>query len=151
MGENFPGEAMPEAKIPAQQPGTEAYEKKRRTQRVQIMMPVVVRGSHKGQTFEESTHTVTVNAHGCLVMMKSSVERTQEVMLVNLKTAEELPCQVMFVGQRDGERVQVGLQFAERSPLFWRIMFPPEDWDPSQRKRHSGATLPLPKPPLQTR
>lgn len=141
---------MAETKAPVPPPNPEAYEKRRRTQRVQIMMPVLVRGTHKGHPFEEPTHTITVNAHGCLVLMKSSVDRSQEVMLVNSKTAEELPCQVMFVGQRDGERVQVGLQFAERSPLFWRIMFPPEDWDPSQRKRHTGGNAvatPKPAPP----
>jgi len=141
---------MSETKAPPRQPGPDSYEKKRRTQRVQIMMPILIRGVHKGQPFEETTHTVTVNAHGCLVLMKSSVVRTQEVMLVNSKTAEELPCQVMFVGQKEGDRVQVGLQFAERSPLFWRIMFPPEDWDPSQRKRHTGASpAPAPANPLK--
>lgn len=131
---------MSESKMPAPPSASDAYEKKRRTQRVQIMMPVIVRGTAKGLAFEERTQTVTVNAHGCLVLLKAAVDRTQEVMLVNSKTAEELPCQVMFVGQKDGDRVQVGLQFAERSPLFWRIMFPPEDWDPSQRKRHTGAS-----------
>jgi len=138
---------MSEAKTPVQSHNPEQYEKKRRTQRVQIMMPVIVKGTHKGQAFEEKTHTVTVNAHGCLLLMKSTIERAQEVMLINSKTAEELPCQVMFIGQREGDRTQVGLQFAERSPLFWRIMFPPEDWDPSQRKRHTSAAPPPLKPP----
>jgi hypothetical protein len=136
---------MSDTKSPMPQVAAEAFEKKRRTQRVQIMMPVIVRGTVKGQAFEEKTQTVTVNAHGCLVLLKTAVDRTQEVMVVNPKTAEELPCQVMFIGQKDGDRVQVGLQFAERSPLFWRIMFPPEDWDPSQRKRHSGAAAPQQK------
>ncbi|HUO35865.1 MAG TPA: hypothetical protein VMU43_12810 [Candidatus Acidoferrum sp.] len=140
---------MSETKIPTQPQLPEPYEKKRRTQRVQIMMPVIVKGTYKGQVFEEKTHTVTVNAHGCLVLMKSALERAQEVMLINSKTAEELPCQVMFLGQKEGDRIQVGLQFAERSPLFWRIMFPPEDWDPSQRKRHTGSASVLPKPTTQ--
>lgn len=138
---------MSETKTPAPPLAADSYEKKRRTQRVQIMMPVIVRGTAKGQVFEEKTQTITVNAHGCLVLLKTTIERTQEVMLVNSKTAEELPCQVMFIGQRDGDRLQVGLQFGERSPLFWRIMFPPEDWDPSQRKRHTGAAPPPAKPP----
>lgn len=142
---------MSEIKTPVHQSTPEAYDKRRRTQRVQIRMPVLVRGTHKDQAFEENTHTVTVNAHGCLILMNYVLERGQEVMLINSKTAEELPCQVMFVGQKEGEQVQVGLQFAERSPLFWRIMFPPEDWDPSQRKRHSVGTAapfnPVPQAP----
>ncbi|MGH9707165.1 MAG: hypothetical protein ACRD5R_10460, partial [Candidatus Acidiferrales bacterium] len=52
-------------------PGTpgESYETRRRTQRVQIIMPVLVRGKPGKEFFEESTHTVTVNANGCLVLM----------------------------------------------------------------------------------
>ena len=128
-------------------PGTtgETYESRRRTQRVQIMMPVLVRGKPGKDFFEEQTHTVTVNANGCLILMATPVKRGQHVSLVNAKTAEELPCTVAFLGQRDSGKVQVGLEFGEASPLFWRITFPPEDWDPAQRKK---ATAPSQPPPL---
>ncbi|HEY7826250.1 MAG TPA: hypothetical protein VIC00_05465 [Candidatus Acidoferrales bacterium] len=129
-------------------PGTagETYETRRRTQRVQIIMPVLVRGKPGKEFFEEPTHTVTVNANGCLVLMATPAKRGQAVSLVNAKTAEELPCKVVFVGQRDGAKVQVGLEFGEASPLFWRITFPPEDWDPSQRKKATAPSQPSPLP-----
>lgn len=118
---------------------TESQAERRRSHRVHIAMPVLVRGKKGGQAFEEKTHTISVNAHGCMVRLSTPVTRTQEIFIVNTKTAEELPCTVTFIGQRDGGRLEVGLEFAEPSPVFWRIAFPPEDWDPSERKRPSNS------------
>ena len=108
---------------------------RRRSHRVHIAMPVLVRGKKGTQAFEEQTHTISVNAHGCMVRMTTPVTRAQEIKIVNTKTAEELPCTVSFLGQRDGGKMEVGVEFAEPSPVFWRIAFPPEDWDPAERKR----------------
>ncbi len=112
---------------------------RRRSHRVQIAMPVLIRGKKSGQPFEEQTHTISVNAHGCMVRLSTPVTRSQEISIINPKTAEELPCTVSFIGQRDGGRLEVGVEFAESSPVFWRIAFPPEDWDPSERKRPSQS------------
>jgi PilZ domain len=124
---------------------SEVQADRRRSHRVHIAMPVLVRGKKggQGQAFEEQTHTISVNAHGCMVRMSTPVARTQEITIINTKTAEELPCTVTSIGQRDGGRQEVGVEFAEASPVFWRIAFPPEDWDPSERKRPStGHTRP---------
>jgi hypothetical protein len=120
---------------------------RRRTQRVQIAMPVIVRCKDGKGAFEEKTLTVSVNANGCLVRIAAQVIRTQKVFLVNPNTTEELPCTVMFLGKKDGGKTEVGLEFAEASPLFWRISFPPEDWDPSERKRPTNMHRPAPPPP----
>jgi hypothetical protein len=121
---------------------------RRRTQRVQIAMPVIVRCKDAKPTFEERAQTVSVNANGCLIRIQAAVVRAQKVYLVNPQTTEELPCTVMFVGKKDAGKTEVGLEFSESSPLFWRISFPPEDWDPSERKRFSTAQ---PSPPSTTR
>jgi len=113
----------------------ESSSERRRTQRVQISMPIIVRCRDAKTPFEEKTSTVSVNANGCLLKMQTQVTRGQKVLLVNPLTTEELPCTVMFLGKKDGGKTEVGLEFAEASPLFWRISFPPEDWDPSERKR----------------
>jgi hypothetical protein len=127
----------------------ESSSDKRRSLRVNIAMPVLVRGKKGTQSFEEDTVTVTVSAHGCMVRVANPIARGQEISIVNKKTAEELPCTVTFLGQKDQGKSEVGVEFAEPSPLFWRIAFPPEDWDPSERKRsgtpHQPAG-PLPKP-----
>jgi len=128
---------------------TSAESERRRSHRVNIAMPVLVRGKKGTQSFEEDALTISVSAHGCMVRVTNPVARGQEIAIVNKKTAEELPCTVTFLGQRDGGKLEVGVEFAEPSPLFWRIAFPPEDWDPSERKRSGGPRQPmgpLPKP-----
>jgi len=125
-------------------PGAESASDRRRTHRLQITMPVIVRGGSGAHTFQEETQTVSVNANGCMVRLTAHVTRTQHISIVNPKTAEELPCKVTYIGQRDGNKTEIGLEFSEASPLFWRIAFPPEDWDPSERKRPS-APHPTPK------
>jgi hypothetical protein len=107
----------------------------RRTQRVQIAMPVLVRG----RQFEEATSTVAVNAHGCLVMLKTPVLREDQVSLVNPKTAEELPSKVVSLGKPEEGKVPVGIEFGEPSPLFWKINFPPDDWVTSVERKRPGT------------
>jgi hypothetical protein len=120
------------------------YSKLRRTQRVHIQMAVLVRGMSKGKPFQEETKTSTVNANGCLVFLDTPVMRGQQVSIVNSKTVEELTCTVAFISENKGSKSEVGLEFTEPSPLFWRIGFPPEDWsESSERKR-------APAPPRQT-
>jgi hypothetical protein len=133
---------MAEIKPPLAGSGGDSSADRRRTHRIQIVMPVIVRGKNGSHAFQEETHTVSVNANGCMVRMETRVARTQHVSLLNPKTAEELPCTVNFIGQRHGTRTEVGLEFIEPSPLFWRIAFPPEDWDPTERKRFSGSRIP---------
>jgi hypothetical protein len=135
---------MTNGKEPPQIPAAQQYSKLRRTQRVHIQMAVIVRGTSKGKPFEEETKTTTVNANGCLVSLDALVARGQQVSIVNSKTVEELTCNVAFISESKGSKTEVGLEFTEPSPLFWRIGFPPEDWsDSTERKR-----VPLPaKPP----
>ncbi|HEV3482497.1 MAG TPA: PilZ domain-containing protein [Candidatus Acidoferrales bacterium] len=126
-------------------PGESASER-RRSHRVNIAMPILVRGTRGTQRFEEESQTVSVSAHGCMLRVTNPVARGQEIALVNKKTAEELPCTVTFIGQKDAGKIEVGVEFTEPSPLFWRIAFPPEDWDPSERKR-AGTPRPPAMPP----
>jgi len=124
------------------QVGSDSASDRRRSHRVNIAMPVLVRGKKGTVPFEEETLTISVNAHGCMVRLATQVTRAQEISLLNPKTVEELPCTVTFLGQRDNGKTEVGVEFAEASPLFWRIAFPPEDWDPSERKRPSTSSTP---------
>jgi len=123
---------------------SEHTREQRRSMRVHIAMPVIVRGKIGPQPFEEQTHTIVVSAHGCTVRLVTQLARNQKVSIVNPRTAEELPCTVVSIGQRDGQKREIGVEFTEPSPLFWRIVFPPDDWDPSERKR------PSPTPPRFT-
>jgi PilZ domain len=112
---------------------------KRRSQRIHIAIPVLVRGKSGNVHFEETTQTVTVNAHGCMLLVAAQLVRGQQVSIVNPQTKEEVPCVVSFLGKKDGKS-EAGIEFSEPSALFWRINFPPEDWDPEERKRPGGQS-----------
>jgi len=116
--------------------------RKRRSCRLQIAIPVLVRGKSGSLPFTEETRTQSVNAHGCEVQLGGKVVRGQDVTIVNPKSAEELPCTVTFMGQNESGKTEVGLEFIEPSPLFWQINFPPEDWDASERKRSAKTNTP---------
>ena len=134
---------MADTKISAPMASAENNAERRRSHRVHIAMPVLVRWKKGTQSFEEQTATISVNAHGCMVRLAAAVARSQELSIINPKTAEELPCTVTFLGPKEGGKTEVGIEFAEPSPVFWRIAFPPENWDPTERKR-AGS----PRPPV---
>src|SRR5580704_6011889 len=137
---------MRDLKVSVHPTAAENSAERRRSHRVYITMPVIIRGKNGNHPFSEETRTASVNAHGCMVRLAEKVVRGQELAIVNPKTAEELPCTVTFIGPKEANKAEVGLEFIEPSPLFWRINFPPEDWDPSERKRSGSASKPnLPK------
>jgi hypothetical protein len=120
---------------------------KRRSRRIHIAMPVLVRGKSGSISFEETTHTVTVNAHGCMLYLAAQLIRGQQLTLVNPQTREEVPCIVSYLAKKDIEKMEVGIEFAEPSALFWRINFPPEDSNPDERKRVSAPPQRTPAAP----
>ena len=98
-------------------------------------MPILVYGRQGSEPFQEETQTISVNAHGGLIQLSTNVSREQKLILTNPKTMEEHACTVIRVGQKVGGKTPVGIEFVEPAPRFWHINFPPEDWDPSERKR----------------
>jgi hypothetical protein len=112
----------------------------RRTQRVSIAIPVVVRG--KG--FQETTSTFSVNAHGGLVALRATVAVDDLVSLINPRTLEELPGKVVYIGKPEDGKIPVGVEFSEPSPFFWKISFPPDDWMNSEERKRPGSN-PRPK------
>ena len=113
---------------------TEQSGRHRKTQRVHIAMPVIVRG----RNFKETTNTVTVNQDGCLLLLKNKVLGGEPVSLVNPNTTEELPGKVVALGRVENGVTQVAIKFTEHSPLFWRISFPPDDWLSSEERKRSA-------------
>jgi len=84
-------------------------------------------------------------ALGCLFLCVGWAEPvvTEEpALLVHTKVGTEIRCRVAFRKKIDKERFEIGFEFIEPNPTFWGINFPPEDWNPADRKRAD----PLPKP-----
>jgi hypothetical protein len=135
--------------VPTTPPGgsSEFGPERRKNHRVQITIGVVIKSQAPGKPFEESTQTVVVNLNGCLVRMKTVVARNQELTMTNTATDESAAVRVSYIGRKDGDKTEIGLGFVKPEPKFWRISFPPENQDPTERKRFipSGAPPAAPK------
>ena len=110
---------------------------RRRSQRVFLSVPVLVRGEAEGSpTFVEETRTLVVSAHGALITLAKIVKVGEPLRLRNLKTMEERPCQVAHVGPILEGKNQIGVEFFEPSAHFWHIAFPPEESTPARPRSH---------------
>jgi hypothetical protein len=98
-----------------------------------VRIPVAVRlQKSSAKAVPEKTHTMVVSAHGGLVLLATSVEVNQLVLLENLETNQELLCRVTGVGDSFMGKTQVGLEFILPAPDFWDLELPPKDWKPQR-------------------
>jgi hypothetical protein len=103
---------------------------KRRSQRLFLQVRVVVEGNLANKSaFSEETHTIVVNAHGALVEMGTPLDQGLLVTLLNMRTSEKTECAVKLVTPADARKFNTALEFTKPNPGFWRISFPPDDWN----------------------
>ncbi len=101
----------------------------RRSQRVIVKVSVMVLAEGaENKPVSEETRTVTVNAHGAMILLGLKVSIGQLLTLRNSSTKEEIACRVVYVSPHESEKRQVGVDFINPCPRFWRISFPPSDW-----------------------
>ncbi len=109
---------------------------RRRSQRALMRVPVLVSGqAASGAAFEETTHTLSISAHGALLAVTVPVHRGQRFILSNVQTEAALECVVVHLERTPGEATQVGVEFMLPNRTFWHMAFPPKDWTP----RHPDA------------
>lgn len=103
----------------------------RRSQRVLLKIPILVRAQFAGdQPITEDTTTVEVNAHGGLLALAMKVRPGQKLVLKNWATANEQECRVVHVVEKSFGKNEVGIAFPFAMPKFWNVEFPPADWKP---------------------
>jgi hypothetical protein len=101
----------------------------RRSQRVMLKVSVVVLSQEAdNNSVSEETRTVTVNAHGAMILLSSKVSIGQLLTLRNSRTEEEVLCRVAYLSPHQSEKREVEVDFMKPCPRFWRISFPPPDW-----------------------
>jgi len=102
---------------------------RRRSMRVLLSVPIQVRGKNaQNQDFTEETRTLVVNAHGALISLSAQVVVNQKVFVSNSATHQTQECRVVYFGNLQAGKAQMGVEFLAPSPAFWQIDFPPEDW-----------------------
>lgn len=104
-----------EAALPGQ-------DERRRSPRHLLDVALMVRGeSMFKEPFQEETFTISVSAHGALVVLAKKVNLGQQVSLENLKTHAKIDGRVARFGPPYGGLAQVGIEFVSPSPEFWTI------------------------------
>ncbi len=98
----------------------------RRARRVFLRVSITVRGCHAdGTPFREQTQTLVVSATGALILLAVNVERGQTVRLMHRATGQEQDCTVVYIGPKQGDKKEIGIEFKQTAHQFWRIDFPP--------------------------
>jgi PilZ domain-containing protein len=101
----------------------------RRSERVLLDIPVVLFGETADHgPFREETFTVTVSAHGALLMLETRVAIGQKVKLANPGNWDEQEARVAFVGGDHAGLAAVGIEFEQPAPQFWPVSSPPLNW-----------------------
>ncbi len=101
----------------------------RRSQRVHAQLPVVVQGKLTDEIpFVDPTRAIVLSAHGCLITLSAFVRLDDTLILRNVATREEQDCRVVYLGEKQGGRTEVGLRFKTAAPQFWGLEYPPRDW-----------------------
>lgn len=116
------------------------YTNQRRSQRVMLSLKILVGGGRlDGKRFSEETVTSIVNAHGALIFLAENVALGQTLIVRNIKSNEQLQAEVVDIGAAYEGKTEIGIEFIEAAPRFWRVAFPPEDWSPRspEAKRRS--------------
>ena len=105
------------------------HPERRRSQRLLLDVPLIVRGeSMEGHSFQEETFTISVSAHGALLILAAKVKIGQRLLLVNPQTQDEKEGRVARFGSPYGGLAQVGIEFARPAPEFWQIDSVPDNW-----------------------
>ena len=102
----------------------------RRSQRVHAQLPVVVQGKLTDEIpFVDPTRAVVLSAHGCLITLSAPIRLGERIILRNVASREEQDCQVVYLGEQQGGRTEVGLRFKTAAAQFWGLEHPPPDWE----------------------
>jgi hypothetical protein len=102
---------------------------RRRSQRVSLQVVVLMRATlPDGKTVQVQAFTVAVNAHGGRLESPVKLEANQRILLINPHSRKDVGCRVVQVEGPSLDLYDVAFEFDRRSPQFWPIAFPPQDW-----------------------
>lgn len=108
---------------------TEVQRERRRSKRLLVEVSLLVWGEDvEGQPFQEETFSISISAHGGLIVLGASVARGQKLNLANLQTKEETQASVTGLGASYGGLAEVAFEFSHPAPKFWDLNPMPNEW-----------------------
>ena len=113
---------------------------RRRSERLPLDVGLVVRGvSPENAWFQEGTITISVSAHGALMLLSSKVTLGQTLFVKNSVTQKEMEGRVTRLdSDRDG-MAQVGIEFAHPSLTFWPVVPASSGWNSLGELAHAAS------------
>jgi hypothetical protein len=115
--------------VRAEESSQVAQAAQRRSERVLMDLPIIVSGeSADHRAFLEETFTVTVSAHGALMMLATKVALGQKLVLTNPANQGRREARVAYLGHPHAGLAQVAVEFVRPSPEFWPLVSPPPNW-----------------------
>jgi PilZ domain len=103
------------------------FEKPRRSDRLQVAIPLRVRGmSTQTKFFDEETATTWLSKYGLMTRLRNLVDLETEIHVTNLTNSVGGTYRVVWINQRANEGMHdVGLELSEAEGDMWGIHFPP--------------------------
>jgi hypothetical protein len=98
---------------------------RRRNHRVSAFLPVFVYGHSHDEPFTEHAVTLNVSANGGLLSLSRELAPSQQFLVANVQTDEELPCRIARTVKTQAGTTLVGFEFLRPAPRFWCIEFRP--------------------------
>ena len=92
---------------------------RRRSERWEQPVPVMVYGSDSGKPFHEQTETADINDDGCSFIIATTVTKGQRLFLVNMLNDAERECRVVQAGHRSHGKAHVAIEFSTADSDFW--------------------------------
>jgi hypothetical protein len=102
---------------------TKRWLRKRRSQRIELTVPIVVHRK-EGPQFSERAQTLVVNAHGALMALAEKVTPEQRLVMQNIDSGEQKECHVVYMVKEVAGPTKVAVEFTGPTPSFWRIAYP---------------------------
>lgn len=101
-------------------------EKKRRSERVLLRIPIEVAGTDAGgKPFKEKSFTLFLNRNGARIGLQAPVQPGDRISITNLQNNMKCPFRVVErTGKSLGEGPEWGVECLEPELNFWGIMFP---------------------------
>ena len=98
---------------------------RRRSQRLTLSVPITVSEPHSNhRVLVERTHTLAVSRYGGLIVLRSSVDPGQSLLMTNRVSRESKQCRVLYLGPHGQDEWQVWIAFLDPVTEFWNITFP---------------------------
>jgi PilZ domain len=117
----FPGKVRANPEPPSAP--AEPKPNRRRDHRVSAFLPVFVYAHSHDEPFAELAVTLNVSASGGLLSLSRELAPSQELLVANPQTDEELRCRIARVIKTEAGHTLAGFEFLRPAPHFWSIDF----------------------------